>query len=207
MDIKIESAELSPDGKFIIVVRSFGPGQGGDIERMPKETLAIRAAEYNLEIDDPMAMDLVMLERFQEDQDPNETHPLYASATVEEALDIMRVRIENARNLHGAPQDVEHRNLFTAADTPESSQGLKDLKGLFVEHSHPDTAIWVKINRDEGRKATQLASPELGFIEVMKMSAIASVHEEARIEDNAIEARKQDILNRPSIEHSPGRKS
>src|SRR4051794_7828253 len=94
MDIQITGIEL--DGPWIRVQRTVdGEGHG---ERMPKETLAIRAAEYNLEPDDPRALDIVLLEMFYTPDDPDEIHPLYRMRNIDDALNEVLRRIQIVRD-------------------------------------------------------------------------------------------------------------
>lgn len=190
MDIQIVGAEETPDGKHIIVTRTITEDDGTSRtypERFPKETLAIRAAEYNLSVDDPRVLDQILLEGFYP-ADPDERHPLFSSATIEEAVEIMTERIEHVRNANGAPQRPQMRSLFHAADLDESTQGLTDAKDLFLKHADPGVTVWVQVLRDEGRAAQHIPAPS--FLEQVKQTAFSSEFEKAKIEDNERQARK-----------------
>jgi hypothetical protein len=190
MDIQIVGAEETPDGKHIIVTRTITEDDGSSRtypERFPKETLAIRAAEYNLPVDDPRVLDQILLEGFYP-ADPNEHHPLFASETIEEAVEIMTARIEHVRNANGAPKQPQMRSLFHAADLAESTQGLTDAKALFLKHADPAVAVWVQILRDQGRG--QKPAVQKPFLDQVRDSAFAIEFEKAKIEDNERRDRK-----------------
>jgi hypothetical protein len=184
MDIQIVRAEAIP-GNFILVYRDLTLDDGtvlNNVERMPKETLAIRAAEYNLETDDPWALDIVLLERFHRPEVEDTLHPLFAAPTIADALKVMKSRIELARDEHGAPKQMPMRSLFHAADKNESTQGLSDAKGLLLEHADPEVRWPVQFNRDMERK--HYRKPTLTLAQRMKQHALATVWDQALAEHN-----------------------
>src|SRR4051812_20303885 len=99
MDIQIVNV-IDPGDGYLYVIRTLDGIQQPN--KMPKEMLAIRAAEYNLDVRDPMALDIMLLEPFMTEQD--DVHPLYAEAKIEDALTIIWGRVENVRVKHGAPK-------------------------------------------------------------------------------------------------------
>lgn len=177
MDIQITGAEQV--GKWILI-SSTRDGQP-TIMRMPKETLAIRAAEYDLTPDDPRVLDMVLLEGLYQPEDPDEVHPLYSEATVADALATMEERIEQVRNEHGSPKEPQMRSLFHAADLDASTQGLTDAKRVLLEHADPEIMGWVRYNRDTNRH--QITNDSKSLTEVVKNQAMGTIIEEAKLEN------------------------
>jgi len=192
MDIQIVGAEETPDGLHIVVTRTITDDEGNSRtypERFPKETLAIRAAEYDLEVDDPRVLDQILLEGFYDEANPLETHPLHGEKTIADALAVMEKRVERVRNKHGAPKEPKMRSLFHAAELDESTQGLTDAKRLFTKHADPTVGTWVKIMRDEGRRAAKnTRNPNI--IEAMKTSALNIEHDKALAEESIRKGRR-----------------
>lgn len=97
MDIQIVGAELSADGQFITVYRDITEDDGTFCPRVPhrypKETLAIRAAEYDMEIDDPRVLDQILLENFYVDANTDTPDPLF-TMKIPEALEVAQRKIE-----------------------------------------------------------------------------------------------------------------
>lgn len=120
--------------------------------RWPKETLGIRAAEYDLEPEDPEVLELVMLEPWVTEFDPHEVHPLFAAKSVAKALDIMRARLERVREVHGSPKDPAKRMLARAVANGHATRGLVLAHGHFHKHVHPGLVVPVQAMRDEGRE-------------------------------------------------------
>jgi hypothetical protein len=187
MDIQITGAYMDPDGQNIIVTRDITHEDGtkweGYLQRFPKESLAIRAAEYNLEPDDPRVLDILLMEFVVLQETIGRVHPLYREDTIEEALAIVEKYIDDVKTEHGAPTEPKMRSLFHAADSPKSTQGLTDTKAILLEHADPDIGVFIKMNRDEGRKVFgKLKEPETLF-ERTKNSALATVWDQALTED------------------------
>lgn len=177
MDIQIISAELTTDQKSIIVERTFD-GQR-NLTKMPKETLAIRAAEYDLDPEDPRVLDIVLMEQFHEPEDPEEIHPLYAAPTVAEALAVVEKRIEQVKTEHGAPAG-RMRSLFAAASSPKATPGLGQTKDLLLAHADKEIGIYVKIHRDQNREA--LVAEPADLKAQMREGAMAIAHSQATAE-------------------------
>lgn len=184
MDIQIVKAEES-EGKWIIVWRTITEDDGTVRtypHRYPNVTLAIRAAEYDLEPDDPRVLDIMLLEDFYPSH-PDDKHPLFHASSVAEALAIMEERIETIRNEHGAPKEPQMRSLFHAADVEESTQGLTDAKTLFLKHADPSIGWAVKVNRDEGRKS--IAAEARSLVDSIKLQALETAQSQAMEEQVA----------------------
>jgi len=179
MDIQIVKAEVQ--GEYILVYRLIDGKQ--NINRMPKQILSVRAAEYDLPVDDPRVLDIVLLEGYYEPDDPEEIHPLFSSNTIEDALEAIQKRIEKVRDDNGAPKKMPMRSLFHAADTSESTQGLTEAKEVLLEHADPEIGLWVQINRDEARK--QVHKNKQTLTEAMRESALAALAEQAQSEDRS----------------------
>ncbi len=185
MDIQIVRAELSKDGQFITVFRDITDDEGRlwrDVpERFPKQTLAIRAAEYDLEINDPRVLDQILLENFYKGPS-QEQAPLYSEPTIKKALAKWEDRVESLRVEHGAPEEPQMRSLFHAADLDASTQGLTDAKNLFLEHADPNITLWVKLHRDKLRDKL-VPRVKKSLTETLKGDILADLVEEAKIEE------------------------
>jgi AcrR family transcriptional regulator len=146
MDIQIVDAiEV---GRNLEIRRTFDTTHV-DVHRMPREILAIRAAEYNLEVDDPFALDLLLLERFI-DVNPEETPPLYSRSTIAEAVEEMKNRIEVVRATHGSPAEPR-RLLAHGIDAGIATDGLVEAQRLLLKHVHEDIIEPTKFFRNEIR--------------------------------------------------------
>lgn len=138
MDITITGAEMDESGRYIHVHRTLRDGTDERlmIEKMPCETLGIRAAEYDLDVDDPVVLDLVLLEGFYRPEDPDEVHPLFSADSVAQAYRVMRDRLEVVRTQHGAPE-FPNRLMASAVANGNASDGLVRARALLLEHSTP----------------------------------------------------------------------
>lgn len=134
-DIQIEHAEVI--GPFLFIARTVDGAR--HLQRMPKETLAIRAAEYGLEPDDPFILDLVLHEHLIEPDDPEEVHPLFAAPTVGQARTELRARLTKVRDAHGAPKG-KLRPLAAAIEAGTASRGAADAAALLLQHADPRVA-------------------------------------------------------------------
>jgi hypothetical protein len=188
MDIQISGVEQI-SSEFIVVYRDItidGVFYKACPNRMPKETLSIRAAEYDLELDNPFALDLLLLENYIPNVDMDEIPPLFTTDTIEEAVSIMEERVEDARNEHGAPKEPMMRSLFHAAELDESTQGLTDVKRMLFKHHDKEIGRWVKINRDMGKSRIKSRTPSLK--ETLKAQAMSALldqaQQEARVRDS-----------------------
>jgi hypothetical protein len=186
MDIQIAGAELSKDGKYITVYRDITEDNGefhkNVPERFPKETLAIRAAEYDMEIDDPRVLDQILLEGFYQTKETDNPDPLF-NLDISDARDLVQERVEQVRIDNGAPEDPIMRSLFHAADVEESTQGLTEAKRLFLEHADPNVTLWVKYRRDTIKQQMQLGrNQRRSLADDLKESVLAEIHDEAKLE-------------------------
>jgi hypothetical protein len=178
MDIQITGIQDPGDG-FLYIERTLDGGELPHLHKMPKEMLAIRSAEYNLPVDDPRALDIVLMEIWVEEPPGEKYAPLYSAPTVEDALEIIMQRVEDAKTRHGAPEQPQMRSLFHAADLPESTQGLTDVKAKLLEHADPEFQKWVHIHRDAARESIRTNMDNMSFAERMKMEALNIVHDKA----------------------------
>lgn len=183
MDIQITGIEDPGDG-FLYIERTIDGGPNLHYNKMPRETLAIRAAEYNLEPDHPKALDIMLMEPFIVLDKPQPYHPLYTCSTIEEALDIVWGQVEDTKTKNGAPEEPVLRSLFLAADlpVPQSTQGLTDVKERLLHYCDDKVPIWVKIYRDKERKVVRRDKP-YSLLDQLKHQAMATVYEEASHED------------------------
>jgi len=152
MDIQVYKAEIySRDPEYTVIWRSLDTIYPL-AQKCPKDLLALRAAEYNLDIEDPRAFDMVMMEMWVSTPEEEVIHPLYRCEYIEESLEIVMSRVDEAKKTHGHPEDKW--SLFHAADLPEpeSTKGLTDSKEIFLTRADKDVMRWQKIMRDEGRK-------------------------------------------------------
>lgn len=184
MDIQITGIEDPGDG-FLYIQRTIDGGLVPAQNKMPRETLAIRAAEYNIAPDDPRALDMLLMESYIVLDEPEDAHPLHRCDDIDEALEIIGGRIDAAKTLHNAPKDPRLRSLFHAADlpVPESTQGLTDVKATLLNYCDDSIPIWVKVFRDEARKEYRNRKPRLSFLERIKMDALTILEEQAKEED------------------------
>ncbi len=136
MDIHI--VDVASEGPWTYVSRIEGGAES--IERMPRETLAIRAAEYNLEVDDPRALEIVLLERFYNAEDPDEIHPLYKMRNIDDALNEAQRRIQVVKDEHNVT-------------------GLEVAKDVLLEHAPNDIAWAVQHQRDIARDQVRRRQP------------------------------------------------
>src|SRR5690242_19096451 len=129
MDIQITGI-VDPNDGFLYIERTIDSSPNILYNKMPRETLAIRAAEYDLSPDDPMAIDMLLMENFIVLDKPQPFHPLHTCETIEEALQIVWGQVEDAKTRNAAPVEPRLRSLFHAADlpVPHSTQGLTDVK-------------------------------------------------------------------------------
>lgn len=149
MDIRIADASYY-QSRFLIVSRQVDGERF--MERAPRETLAIRAAEYNLDPDDDFVLDLVMLEPFMGAvEGPGDVHPLYSADTVADALEIMRDRVELARVEHGAPKG-KNRMMAAAIRNGVASDGLVTAHRLYLDSADDWIPALVHRSRDAERE-------------------------------------------------------
>lgn len=183
MDIQITGIHDPNDG-FLYIARTIDGNVVPHMNKMPRETLAIRAAEYNLSPDHPRAMDIMLMEPFIVLDKPQPYHPLYFCDDIDEALEIVWGQVEQAKTINDAPEDPILRSLFLAADlpVPESTQGLTDVKERLLNYCDDITPVWVKVNRDNTRKGFKREDP-YNLINQLKQQAMGIMHDEARSED------------------------
>jgi hypothetical protein len=132
----IEIIDGMNDGRFTYV-RSLINGDIKRIDRMPQSILSMHAAEYNLDPEDDFVLDLILLQRHLIFDDASQ-HPLWASDTLEEAVDAMKNLIEGVRVMHGSPEG-ENRMMAAAIRNNAASEGLVTSHGLLV--SKIDTRV------------------------------------------------------------------
>jgi hypothetical protein len=187
MDIQITGVE-DPDDGFLYVARTIDGGAVPHLNKMPRDMLAIRAAEYNLAPDDPKAMDIMLMEPFIVLEKPQPYHPLHTCDTIDEALEIVWAQVEDAKTRDDAPKDPILRSLFRAADlpVPESTQGLTDVKERLLNYCDDKAPIWVTVHRDENRAHVkkQLASGfrPYNLLDQLKQHALGTLHDQASVE-------------------------
>lgn len=174
MDIQIVDSHEYYDPNFVVIRRTLDGMPFA--QRQPKDVLFLRAAEYNLEPDDPRVLDMVLLECFTVWDPTMVVAPLYQQIDIEEALSIVEGKIEDVRVEHGAPEEPMMRQLFTAADLEESTEGLTLAKTILFKGDHR-VMPWHKIMRDEGRK--EMASVSTPMEQMLKGQALAILHEQA----------------------------
>lgn len=156
MDISIEKAALhSP----YIIVNRLVDGQVW-IERAPKEILAIRAAEYDLEPDDDFVLDLVLLEPFMVTVEaPGTVHPLFRCDTVADALEEMHARVGEAQEVHGAPKG-KNRAMAAAVRNGAASAGLLEVHHRYHKYADPRVRGPVQTLRDAERDRLRNVTPK-----------------------------------------------
>jgi hypothetical protein len=153
VDITITDS-VYEQGRFVIISRTVvDAGETRKVlERAPKETLAIRAAEYDLETDDDFVLDLVLLEPFMRmAEGPGDVHPLYSADSVKDALEIMRDRVEDARAEHGAPRG-KNRMMAAAIRNGAASAGLVRAHHRYQESADTRVVDPIRYMRDKERE-------------------------------------------------------
>jgi hypothetical protein len=204
VDIQIVGAE--PEGQNFLVVARTLDGEL-NLERYPREVLAIRAAEYDLEPDDDFVLDLVLLERFDEPENVEETHPLFAASTVKGALKVMHSRIDTVRTVHGAPRNA-NRMMARAVANKAASKGLVRAQNLLVKNADRDVDEPVRRLRDlERERMARLLSPgETGMAAHLRRE-LSRVEQSIRLSQPLPEPPAYPAPNDPeSNEHLLGRK-
>lgn len=151
MDITI--TESAYDQERFLLIRRTVVDEAGEVhsflERAPKETVAIRAAEYNLEPDDDFVLEMVLLEPFLPAvEGPGDVHPLYSADSVKDAVEIMRERVELARTLHGAPKML----MAKAVRKGVASAGLVAAHRQYSESADPRIVGPIRRMRDAERE-------------------------------------------------------
>lgn len=152
MDIQITGATVHQGTSWLIVARTLDGAL--NLERMPRETLAIRAAEYDLDPEDPFALDLVLLERFYSPADPEEIHPLFAAPSVAAAERAMRERIAEVQDAHGAPVG-KLRPLAAAIAAGKATEGAGKAHRHLQRGANPQVRGAVQFLRDRERERIQ----------------------------------------------------
>lgn len=183
MDIQITGVE-DPDDGFLYVARTIDNSTNIHYNKMPREMLAFRAAEYNIAPDDPMALDIMLMEPFIVYTKPQPFHPLHTCETIEEALQIVWAQVEDAKTRNQAPKEPRLRSLFHAADlpVPESTQGLTDVKERLLNYCDDTVPIWVKVYRDEERKKVKRDNP-YSLLQQLRNNALSVLEDEALHEE------------------------
>jgi len=173
-DIQIVGAEVV--GPFLFIARTVDGAR--HLQRMPKETLAIRAAEYGLEPDDPFVLEMVLHEHLIEPEDQDELHPLFAAPSIAKARTEMRARVTAARDAHGAPKG-KLRALAAAIDAGTATAGAGEAAALLLQHADPRVAVpmraLVAAERD------RVAAPAPSLVESLERQA-AELESPARVE-------------------------
>jgi hypothetical protein len=142
--------------------------------KMPKLTLAFRAAEYDMDPEDPFALDLVMREYFYHDTDKPHyekggVHPLFYLPSVEEARTFMESRIEEVRVDRKAPQG-DSRLLAGAVKAKAATKALVEVRDIFLKSVDKRVAEPIQFYRDQSRDrmaTRQRAGLKLDPVEVL----------------------------------------
>jgi hypothetical protein len=120
-------------GDSIWVRSTIGEGEGAypDTHMIPKLALGVRAAEYDLDPEDPRVLDMILrLPHHPETGKPRIERadgrpPLYYLPTVAEAIDFMDARVEEVRVDRLAPAaDTGNRMLADAVTNKAATKGL-----------------------------------------------------------------------------------
>jgi hypothetical protein len=183
MDIQITGIRDPGDG-FLYIERTIDGGTVPHQNKMPKESLAIRAAEYNIEPDDPIALNMLLMENFIVLSQPQPHHPLHTCDDIGEALEIVMAQVEDAKTRNGAPTEPHLRCLYAAADlpVPESTQGLTDVRERLLNYCDDSIPIWVRVHRDENRKQARRENP-YNLLNQLKKEAMGVLRDQAMTED------------------------
>lgn len=166
MDITITEAELV-EGRYLRLV-SVAIDAGKErvaLMQMPKETLAIRAAEYDVEVDDPFALELVMREHLIRSDDF--VAPLYTDLSAQELRAEMDRRLEAVRVEHGAPAGAD-RLIARAVELDKASDGMVEAHRLFLTHADPDIREVVQEYRDRERARLKKSGARPSLVDQLK---------------------------------------
>jgi hypothetical protein len=177
MDIQILSG-AHEENQYIDLIRTYDGHPNK--HRYPKEILAIRAAEYNLEWDDPRVLDMVLLEHLI--PDPEERfHPLYLMDP-HEAIEVVSNRIEVVKQQHDAPEG-DAGKLLLAADTDAATLGLKKTKKEMFQRAPRDIDWIIRHHRDSTRKVVDkiMAQGDSDPLRQVRDTALAELHAEAAV--------------------------
>jgi hypothetical protein len=169
------SAVESLGDTHIVIYSEIGP-EGSSrthAHKMPRLTLAIRAAEYGLDVEDPFALDLVMREhlylqtglpRYEVDQ----VHPLFYLPSVAEALAFMQERIEEVRVDRQAPaEETGNRMIANAVLNKAATKAAGQVRSHLLKSCDKRIIAPVQDTRDQLREETAQArslSPVEQFI-------------------------------------------
>jgi hypothetical protein len=201
MDITITNGEISYDPRFLHVHRTgvgrdssfhYGPS-GSNIERLPKETVAIRAAEYGLPMDHPKALDMVLLEHLIPGEEYPEFHPLFTDG-VKEGLAFMDAMMDKVRAKHGEPRNVK----FLALAKSNVSRGLVTSRELLWTHADENLRSAVEHFRDQQRVQVELhikTRQKLSVGDQLKRSMMRGIEEQAHSENG----RMTSLLRSPRV--------
>lgn len=160
-DIEIVHAEVVWD-KFVHIMRRHTEGDRvwESLQRMPKETLALRAFEYDGHYEDPKFLDHVLLEHLIETSGDEQFHPLFTEE-IPKALEIVEDRIEGVRTSYGAPQG-ENRLMAHAVSNKAASKGLVVVRDLLLRNADDKLRDPVVFFRDMERQRVAKGNRSLG---------------------------------------------
>jgi hypothetical protein len=158
--------ETKSDEKFLYIATVVGPDPNAApyYHRLPKITLTCRAAEYNLDIEDPLALDITMREHLYhmsnlEPYEKNGLHPLLTLPSVELATEFMAMRIEDVRVDRKAPQEVSgNRMLAGAVKNKAATKALVEVHEGLLRAYDKRVIEPLQFYRDQIRE--KLATPE-----------------------------------------------
>lgn len=155
--------DVKSDDRFLYVATVIGPDP--DVyphqHKMPKTILTIRAAEYDLDVEDPLVLDMVLRDHHYHeigDYHVNGIHPLFYMPSVEEAKSFMSDKIEEVRVDRIAPEfETGNRLLAGAIQNKVATKALVSVRDQLLQAFDRRLAEPIQYYRDKGR--AQLAQP------------------------------------------------
>jgi hypothetical protein len=153
--------DVKSDDKFLYIATVIGPDPNAypHMHKMPKLTLSIRAAEYNLDVEDPLALDMVLREHLYfrtglPRYDVNGVHPLFYLPSVGAAASFMEKRIEEVRVDRKAPEiETGNRMLAGAVENKAASKGLVAVRDQLLLAQDSRIIEPVQFYRDQSRES------------------------------------------------------
>jgi len=153
----IVSVSSDDDHLYILSVIGENPNANPYPHKLPKLALCIRAFEYDLDPEDPLALDLVLRTHYYSDTgnppiEQNGIHPLFLLPTVAEAAAFVEDRIEEVRADRLAPEvETGARMLAGAVETKVATKALVSVRSQLLKATDRRLAEPVAYYRDQIR--------------------------------------------------------
>lgn len=170
--------QVESDDRFLYIASTIGPDTDvvPHMHKLPKLALTVRAAEYNLDVEDPLALDLILRSHWYPQIDGSTTPsyekngipPLLYMPSVQEASTFMDERIEEVRvDRKAPPKDTGSRMLAGAIRNKDCTKGLVVVRDKLLSAYDRRLAEPVQFYRDQAREKfqeQQNANPVANFL-------------------------------------------